>query len=376
MPAALTRLPLLIAALCTLVDGSALVLYGWSAAGSSALLVLVLLADAALATPPRFSAWVAAGQAALVPVTVLVLPAANSFGQAGLLVAGYRAGAFLATGPASVALATVLAGDLAGWAVDPAMSWPGWVVPAAISFLSGGVLPWLVGRYTTAWRGHVDELRRREERRADDERAAVERAVAGERSALARDLHDVISHHVSGIAVHAGAARLGLPDGAARRSVEAVESAGRAAMADLRRLLDLLHGADPADRQPGVDDLDRLLGTMRAAGLPARLVTRGPSAPVPPSVDVAVYRVAQEALTNALRHGSPGPVEVVVDRGAAEIVLTVTNPMDGGGTPGAGRGLAGLRARVALFGGSIVAGPRPEGHRWELRAGLPVGDER
>jgi signal transduction histidine kinase len=378
-PGSSIRLPVLVAVICTVCDVVDLGCWGSPLHDPRSWVVLVAVAavDLALAAPPRFALAVALAHALVAPLATLLLlglPASGLFGTAGSLVAAYLAGAFLSTGRALAALGALLAGLFTSWAIVGRAGAPGGLAVVLTLLLSSAVLPWLVGRYATQWRGRVAELQRREERRADDERAAIDRALVQERSALARDLHDGISHHVSGIAIHAGAARLALPDGPARRSVAAVELAGRAAMADLHRMLSLLHGADPAGRQPGIDNLDELLETVRAAGRPARLVTGGKAVAVPPSVDVAVYRVAQEALTNALRHGGPGPVEVVVHRHSEEVVLTVTNPVGPEGSAGHRRGLAGLRTRVALFGGSVAAGPGPDGRDWVLRAVLPLGE--
>ncbi|MET7990011.1 histidine kinase [Amycolatopsis sp. NPDC005232] len=291
--------------------------------------------------------------------------------NAGILVAGYRAGAWLRVGPAVVALAAMLAGVGAGELLgggrgsNPAL--------IAISMAVSAVLPWLVGRYTTARGAYIADLEREAEERRRHEAEAVRRAVLEERETIARDLHDVISHHVSAIGVHAGAARLGLAEGDSpvRTSLGAVESASRSAMADLRRLLDLLHARGDEAAQPGLDNLDELLDTVRAAGLPVRLTVHGDVREVPGSLDVALYRIAQEALTNALRHGT-GPVELELDHRRTEIVLTVTNETGRPATPrdGAHRGLAGIRQRVTLFGGEVTYGQKDT--TWQVKAGFPL----
>jgi signal transduction histidine kinase len=381
----LRRLPPLIAGLCLLAD-AALIVQGEPSVGRPgwwAVLVAVVLADTALAAPASASLPVAAAHAALPVLSGLLLDGSFLLG-AGALVAAYRAGAWLLLPAALTALGLLIAGTVVTLAV---------VVPGprgpdgpdiVLACLVNATLPWLVGRYTTARQTHLDALERRAAVAAADERAAVQQAVAREREAIARDLHDVISHHVSAIAVHAAAARLRLPeDSPLRTPVLAVESAGRAAAIDLHRLLDLLHGAEPAPHRPGLADVGDLLDRVRTAGLAAEVDVAPDVGPLPESVDVAVYRVVQEALTNALRHGAPGPVTVAVHRtarpAADEVEVVVVNavrsrapvPADAGrGLDG--RGLDGLRARVALLGGRLSAGLRPGGREWELRAVLPL----
>jgi signal transduction histidine kinase len=245
----------------------------------------------------------------------------------------------------------------------------------------------LVGRYTTARRAYLDDLERRAENERRDAKTAVDRAVAEERSAIARDLHDVISHHVSAIGVHAGAARLGLrtatTPGAIAESLTAVETSSRSAMVDLRRLLDLLHG-DTADtsRQPGLDNLEDLLDGVRRAGLPARLSTHGTARPLPGSLDVALYRITQEMLTNALRHGDGALVEIELRYQEDKVSVIARNGISETSQTrpdteqtGSARGLTGIRKRAAVFDGTIAHGPDVEGQQWETTATFPLGGD-
>ncbi|RZQ64381.1 sensor histidine kinase [Amycolatopsis suaedae] len=374
----LRRQSLLIAAVCLVSDVSMYVLIGpppdyWQ---TWVVLALLLAADAALALPPSTSGLVALLHAVLLAVTPPLLdaaPGAETSNNVGALLAGYRVGAWLDLWPALAALAAMLAGNVVGELIEQNLAGRDWRLLAAVT-LGNVVMPWLVGRYTTARRAYIAELEQAAERRRQDEAAAVSRAVAEERSTIARDLHDVISHHVSAIGVHAGAARMGLAGAGtpAHESLSAVESASRSAMDDLRRLLDLLHGTGTGAtrRQPGLDNIDELLDGVRRAGLAVTLRTTGRPAPLPGSLDVTLYRITQEALTNALRHGD-GAVEVVLEYGDDEVGLTVVNPVAPGTTEaGTSRGLAGIRQRVALFGGQVTTGQ--SGRFWEVRVAFPV----
>lgn len=372
-----------VAAVCLIADAGLFLIGGPPLSlGWQAWVVLIggILANAALAGPSRYSGWVSAAHGALLVAAPLLLFPYDHYLQAtnaGVLIAGYRAGAWLSAKPAVAALVTMLAGLVACNLIPVDRGNRDWrllIIDVGVS----GLLPWMVGRYTTARRAYIADLQRAEEQRQQHEAEAVRRAVVEERTTIARDLHDVISHHVSAIGVHAGAARLGLPEGepAVRRSLSAVESSSRAAMADLRRLLDLLHGKENGDvqRQPGLDNLDELLDNLRTAGLPARLTSHGGPRELPGSVDIALYRIVQEALTNALRHGAGGIVEIDLAYRQTEVLLTITNEI---GRPNVSaestkRGLAGIRQRVALFGGQAECGPLDDGRHWRVRVGFPL----
>jgi signal transduction histidine kinase len=188
-----------------------------------------------------------------------------------------------------------------------------------------------------------------------------------------------VTHNVSVMVVQAGAARkvLSFSPGDAEDALLAVEASGRTAMAELRSLLGLLSPAsdgatDTALRpQPGLSELDALIGRVSAAGLPVKLRISGGPRPLPPGPDLAAYRVVQEALTNVLRHAGESAASVWINWGE-QLVITVSD--DGVGTSGGppGRGLLGLRERLSIYGGELDAGPRPGGG-WQLRAVLPLG---
>jgi len=219
-------------------------------------------------------------------------------------------------------------------------------------------------------RGRADQLER-------EHAAAIQAAAEAERRHIARELHDVIAHSVGVMVVQAGAARHVLDEKpeAARESLLAVEASGHEAMTELRRMLGVL-GADgeppPLSPQPGVDRLEALVARVKEAGLPVELRIEGESRPLPPGVDVAAYRIVQEALTNALKYAGGAPTQAVVRYSPEAVDIEV---VDEGNvkTPaeGVGRGLAGMRERVAAYGGSIDAARR-EGGGYAVRAHLPT----
>ncbi|MCK2245058.1 MULTISPECIES: sensor histidine kinase [unclassified Crossiella] len=370
----LSRQSVLVAAVCTLTDSLLFLMTGcgrnwpeWAA------LAAVVLVDAALAGPARHSGVLAALHGLVQMASPLLMVPGN---DAGLMIAGYRAGAWLSGWQAWTALGVLVITRVATQLLYRPEVWRLW--PVAV--LTGAVLPWLVGRYTTARRAYLAELEQRAEREQRDAEQAMAEAIARERSAIARDLHDVIAHHVSAINLHAGAARLSLTPGAAAAagSLHAVESASQAAMVDLRHLLDLLHG-DNGDgaRQPGLANLDELLDGVRAAGIPARLRRSGQPRAVPDSLGITLYRIIQEMLTNALRHGDSGGVDVELEfrTGALEVRASNTMAVRVSRDPesGGGRGLAGIRSRAGMFDGVATYGVDPDGRTWSTSVTFPLG---
>jgi signal transduction histidine kinase len=222
------------------------------------------------------------------------------------------------------------------------------------------------------------ELEERTARLGREREEAERVAVAEERRRIARELHDVISHSITLMTVQAGAARLLLGEDPvrAREPVIAVEETGRHALAELRRLLGVIRQEESealTTPQPGLARLDELLGSTRRAGLPVDLDVAGEPRALPPGVDLTAYRIVQEALTNARRHAGPAHAHVVVRYAIEALELEV---IDDGRTPqtsgdGGGHGLVGMRERVALYDGTLDAGPRPEGG-YAVRVQLPV----
>jgi signal transduction histidine kinase len=235
------------------------------------------------------------------------------------------------------------------------------------------------------WKLRVDESRMQMYEMERAQADALRRATEQERARIARELHDVVTHNVSVMIIQAGAARKVLataPDQASD-ALLAVEAGGRAAMAELRQVMGLLdkdgHGPEPDDPadlspQPGLDQLDSLMARVRDAGLPVELIVVGQVRTLPPGVELAAYRLVQEALTNTMKHASGAAATVTVDyRDDAlrvEVVDTGGAPSKSG-TAGNGRGLIGLRERLAVYGGTLHAGRRlTGGYRTEAKIPL------
>ncbi|MFF2556126.1 sensor histidine kinase [Nocardia sp. NPDC058058] len=378
----LARQSLLVAVVAAVVDSMQLVVCGafGAAPGMAALLAVgIVIADLALAAPPSTAAYAALAQ-------VLVKLGIGAFVQhyalharipdVGFLVAGYRAGAWL-TGATSYLTVAMLAGGAALAHIlvggNDSRDWKLLIVT-----IVAGYVPWLVGRNTVARGAYIAELEQRERLREQEQRAALDRALSEERAAIARDLHDVISHHVSAIGIHAGVARIALSrtdSAGATKSLTAVESSSRSAMVDLRRQLDLLHGQDDdGQRQPGLADIEDLLERVRSAGLEVRVEISGEPPVLPGSLDVMLYRVVQEMLTNALRHGR-APARLEIGYRPTRVEIRETNPI--ASVPqvseGVRRGLDGIRRRVELFGGTVQSGPDRTGSRWDIVVSVPIG---
>ena len=247
------------------------------------------------------------------------------------------------------------------------VAYPGtnWVeVLISATFAAG--LPMLLGRIGFNRRRRID---------VDRERAARD-AVAEERARIARELHDVVAHAMSVMVVQAGAARSVLDDdpAAARAAIGRIESTGRDGLTEMRRLIGILKadGVD-ADRapQPGLGQLETLLETVRGAGVPVEAVTEGEPRPLPTGLDLVVYRIVQEALTNVMRHAGPASARVLLRWGDMAPDVEVSD--DGRGSfvaTDGGLGLLGMRERVALYGGTIRTGPR-QGGGFTVHAHVP-----
>jgi signal transduction histidine kinase len=248
-------------------------------------------------------------------------------------------------------------------------------VPLVVAPMTAGVLVTRRGLL-------VERLRANEARLLDEQQLAQARSVAAERCRVARDLHDVLAHCVSAMVIQTGAARLLAPtDGpASLAALDTVVECGRTALTDLRRVVGPLRRdavRDPADAA-GLAGLESLVARSRAAGVEVRLQVDD-SAPAPAEVDMTVFRIVQEALTNVRKHAPDAAATVTVTRtpAAVDIVVTDTGPArELPGVIGSGQGLAGIRERAALSGGSLRAGPTAAGG-FAVRVHLPVpaGDD-
>jgi signal transduction histidine kinase len=240
----------------------------------------------------------------------------------------------------------------------------------------------LVATLVRSRRAQLGALRDRAAALEGERESAVARAAAEERLRIARDVHDLVGHALSGIAVQSSTARLALDagrPGAARTALSAVESASRAALAEMRQLLGVLRAGDTGEYRPvpGVRDLAGLVDGLRTQGMAVTLAV-GELGEVPDVVSVAAYRVVQEALTNAVKHaaGSRMTVEVAASDGA--LLATVEDFAQKAAPPGewaGGHGLAGMRERVGGLGGEVSAGPAGDHPGWRVRARIPYGEE-
>ncbi len=235
--------------------------------------------------------------------------------------------------------------------------------------------PWFVGY---AMHGRVRRSEELEQRAEQLERERLT-AVAEERSRIARELHDVIAHSVSVMVVQAGAAEAVLERDpkAAAEPLRAVQETGRGALVEMSRLVGLLRddseelGLAP---QPRLDELEALLAQVRDAGLTVNLRVEGERRPLPLGVELTGYRIVQEALTNTLKHAGDARAEVLVRYEPAAIELEITDDGPGGANGHVGgHGLAGMRERVNVFGGELIAGPGTLGG-FSVRVRLPLED--
>ena len=219
---------------------------------------------------------------------------------------------------------------------------------------------WVLGESTRRWGERAERLA-----------AEAARAVAEERVRIARELHDIVAHHMSVVTLQAGVAEYVLDDDlpTARKAIATVGEAGREALLDMRRLLDVLRvGRDGEGEdyhpQPGLAVLGDLVERTRAAGVPVEVVVTGRERPLPSGPDLCAYRIVQESLTNVLKHAGPATARVEVDHGDRTLTVRITD--DGAKTGGhrespAGHGIRGMRERAELYGGVLTAGPAPAG---------------
>ena len=238
------------------------------------------------------------------------------------------------------------------------------------------IAAWAIGSGTRNRRAYLAELRARaaDLEREQGRQAAL--AVAAERARISREVHDVVAHGLSVMVIQAqgGAAALDNRPADTRAALEAIVRTGRDSLADMRRVLGAVGEVDDAwHPQPGLARLPALLAQVREAGTPVRLRVDGAAVPLPSAVDLSAYRIVQEALTNTMKHASPGAgAEIVVTYAGSAVHLEISD--DGAGPRpghGDGNGLRGMAERVKLLGGRLVAGPGARGG-FTVRAALPI----
>jgi signal transduction histidine kinase len=367
-----------------------------AAAGLSTLMFTDLI-NAAQPTPPR--GMLALGYALALlhtlplvarrrfPGTVLALCVGSGLAVAALgapeilglaiLVAVYSVAAY---GDRWVSLAGLAAAELGSAAVQLTQGSFQWPTPITNALVIGAA--WLLGHFVGVRRAYTARL----EQTAELERTRAEQArqaVTEERLRLARELHDVVAHSISVIAVQSGVGAhvaQTQPEEAAK-ALAAIEATSRAALTELRRLLGVLRQEDEPQGDlapvPGLADLDGLLAEVAKAGLAVRLQVEGRPAQLPAGVDLSAYRIVQEALTNVVKHAGPARAQVAIRYRDHEVMVEVTDDGRGAAAPtGDGRarvghGLIGMRERVAVFGGELEVGPRPGGG-FRVAARLPL----
>jgi signal transduction histidine kinase len=259
--------------------------------------------------------------------------------------------------------------------------------PARVGYALIFAAAWLLGYFAHNYRAYAARL---EERTAELEQAREElarRAVTEERLRLARELHDVVAHSMSVIAVQSGVGAH-VADSQPEeigKVLAAIETTSRSALTELRRLLGVLRqDSEPPGSLtpvPGLADLDSLLAEVGKAGLAVKLRVEGTPSPLPAGVDLSAYRIVQEALTNVVKHAGPSRAQVTICYRDRDLTVEVTDDgrgagaVAGDGQVGTGHGLIGMRERVAAFGGDLEVGPRRDGG-FRVAARLPLAADR
>ena len=368
----------------------------WAADGLLALALAIPTSSAAFADPGNGLREPAALVLPLLALSVLPLAArryfpitvfATTLGAA--LALELLEGTFQAQG-SIVALYTVAAHSgrrAATWAVAATvvaigvmvLNGPRWEVIAGVALLAVYAAAWALGDNMRTRRAYLQGLEEKADRLERERIANVRRATAEEQARIARELHDVIAHSVSVMVVQAAAAGdiFDTNPARAREALASIESTGRTALAELRRLLGTMRNGDASYApQPGLSGLDDLADHVRAAGIEVDVRVEGASAPLAAGVDLAAYRIVQEALTNTLKHAAATRATVTVRHLVSRIELEVVD--DGVAATrgdGTGHGIIGMRERASLYGGEIRAEPLATGG-FGVFATLPVDEGR
>ncbi|MEU0937762.1 sensor histidine kinase [Embleya sp. NPDC005971] len=348
---------LLIALGCAAADVASFLAADHDRGPRAIVLALLLLVAGGAATigrrryPVQVLLAVAASYLALV---VTVPPTTYNFGLSitvGLYsVARYRPPRVVAVAGAATWASQVAGSVRIGWSLPTAM----------LTYLLAICVASAAGIGVRRWRDQVEQNRQ----------LLADRAVTEERRRIARELHDIVAHHITTMYLLSGGARATLAHDpqTARGALVTLESSGRTALHEMRQLLCVLRGTDvaeeaPAEPQPGIEQIDRLITESRAAGLPVEYEELGEPRALPPATALTLYRIVQEALTNARKHAGDARAFVRLEYGSDRVVVEICDDGDGGAPtmPGGGYGLLGMRERVAVHGGTLEAGRRPGG---------------
>jgi len=346
----------------------------------------------------RFPGTVLALMAALVAILV-VLRASVEGAFVAVLIASYSAAVY---GGRRIARLLAIAAPVTffGLGALTALGADGWInahlpVRTLIAAAGAGLVGLVIRQQFAARAEHIAVLAERTGLIAAQQEERARRAALAERLRIARELHDIVAHHLTVVVIQAqGAQRAAGRDPAmAKAAMADVERTGRTALDEMRHLLGLLRSGEPADEAGdaretnaaapgaaylppfGLADIDDLAEGMRGAGLPVTVLRRGEPRDVPEAIGLTAYRIVQESLTNVLKHAGPAAATVELDF-ATELGVTITDDGRGasaalGAVPGAGRGAAGLRERVAALGGRLSIGPRPGGG-YRVHATIPL----
>ena len=288
---------------------------------------------------------------------------------AGISLHSTRRRALLAAGLGAVAISVAVWLQPEG--VATASTWVASLLAVAVAWLWGENLR----NRRARWAAMEERARRLEAEREERDR----QAVTDERLRIARELHDVVAHSMSVIAVQSGVANhvIDSRPAQARQALATIEATSRSALVELRRLLGVLRqGDDPVaslEPNPGMAEIGRLADQIRSAGVEVELKVEGEPGELPPGVDLSAFRIAQEGLTNVLKHGG-GVARVLVRYSPGAVAVEIADDgragTDGAPAEGTGHGLIGMRERVAVFGGQLTAGPVPGGG-YRMAARLP-----
>jgi len=287
-----------------------------------------------------------------------------------IMVAIYSMAAAVSLGKALVGAAVVLA---VGVTIPP-------VTTEDVVFRSIlEMVPWTLGRVVRSRQRRVESIEDRALGLERDQAARVAAATAEERVRIARELHDIVAHSVGVMVIQATGAQkvLDARPQRAREALQSIETTGRQALDELHRVLGILRtdsGRESLNPQPGLSDLDGLLEQVRQGGLPVEATIVGEARQLPRGIELAAYRIVQEALTNSLRHGGGTRASLIVRYGDRDLAVEVCDDGRGTGAAGinaSGHGLVGMRERVGLYGGSLIAGPLPRGG-YSVKALIPL----